>query len=162
MADKDKALDILAKFGFFQGQRAGRELWFDKPVDVQNEDISNFSNDVLWLMGFINRQQAEIDILKSELNDCERKNYDLENRIVYTEATIAKVRAESIKEFADRLKKEITRALDSNCKTRAKRREKPDYMSDPLIDVINGKIDALTGMQFCIKRVEKEMVGDTK
>lgn len=52
----------------------------------------------------INRQQAEIDILKSELNDCERKNYDLENRIVYTEATIVKIRAEAIEEFARKLK----------------------------------------------------------
>ena len=54
-----KANDILSKFDLFGGQRAGRELWFDKPVDAQNEDIENFSKDVAFLKDFINRQQAE-------------------------------------------------------------------------------------------------------
>ena len=52
----------------------------------------------------INRQQAEIEILKTELNDCEIKNYDLENRTVYAEAIIAKVEDYAIKEFAEKLK----------------------------------------------------------
>ena len=32
-----KAWDILAKLDFFGGQRAGRELWNEKPVDVQKD-----------------------------------------------------------------------------------------------------------------------------
>ena len=62
-----KAWDILAKFDFFGGQRAGRELWNKKPVDVQNEDIENFSKDVAFLKDFINRQNAEIEKLNVEL-----------------------------------------------------------------------------------------------
>lgn len=42
----DRAIEILDKMEFFQGQRAGRELWADKPTEVQNEDISNFCRDL--------------------------------------------------------------------------------------------------------------------
>lgn len=31
---------------FFYGQRAGRELWAEKPTEVQNEDIANFCRDL--------------------------------------------------------------------------------------------------------------------
>lgn len=41
-----KCLEILDKFQFFQGQRAGRELWNDKPAKIQNEDIKNFNKDI--------------------------------------------------------------------------------------------------------------------
>ena len=41
-----KCLELLDKFQFFQGQRAGRELWNDKPVEIQNEDIKNFNKDI--------------------------------------------------------------------------------------------------------------------
>lgn len=42
----DQAIEILDKWEFFYGQRAGRELWADKPTDVQNEDIANFCRDL--------------------------------------------------------------------------------------------------------------------
>ena len=42
MITKEQAIDILEKFDFFQGQRAGRELWNDKPKDVQDKDIAIF------------------------------------------------------------------------------------------------------------------------
>ena len=41
-----KCLEILDKFQFFQGQRAGRELWNDKPTEIQDEDIKNFNKDI--------------------------------------------------------------------------------------------------------------------
>ena len=43
------SLDILNKLQFFQGQRAGRELWNNKPEDVQNKDIENFYKDLDFL-----------------------------------------------------------------------------------------------------------------
>ena len=66
MKDTDiiKAFDILDKFEFFDGQRAGRELWFDKPTEIQNKDIENFSKDIAFLKDFIKHQQAEIERLK--------------------------------------------------------------------------------------------------
>ena len=42
----ERAIDILDKWEFFYGQRAGRELWADKPTAVQNEDIANFCRDL--------------------------------------------------------------------------------------------------------------------
>lgn len=53
-----KANDILDKFDFFN-QRAGRELWSDKPKYVQDKDIEAFTSDVMFLKDFINCQQAE-------------------------------------------------------------------------------------------------------
>ena len=44
--DKEKVLDILAKWDFFFGQRAGRELWSGKPKHIQDKDISDFNRDI--------------------------------------------------------------------------------------------------------------------
>ena len=40
MPDMEKVIDGLEMLRFFN-QRAGRELWTDKPHDVQEQDISN-------------------------------------------------------------------------------------------------------------------------
>lgn len=42
----EQAKDILSKWEFFYGQRAGRELWADKPKEVQDQDIADFNRDV--------------------------------------------------------------------------------------------------------------------
>lgn len=34
----DRAIEILDKWEFFYGQRAGRELWADKPVDCGGQE----------------------------------------------------------------------------------------------------------------------------
>ena len=41
-----EVLEILSKWDFFYGQRAGRELWADKPRDVQDQDIADFNRDM--------------------------------------------------------------------------------------------------------------------
>ncbi len=51
---KKTILDILEKWQFFLGQRAGRELWFSKPKDVQDEDIANFNRDIKSVIEYIN------------------------------------------------------------------------------------------------------------
>jgi hypothetical protein len=56
MTEYDKAIEILDKLDFFYGQRAGRELWAMKPVDVQNEDIKSFVRDITFLKEFINKE----------------------------------------------------------------------------------------------------------
>lgn len=53
MVTKEQALEILEKFDFFQGQRAGRELWSEKPFDVQEQDLAGFSRDVALLKEYI-------------------------------------------------------------------------------------------------------------
>ncbi len=52
------ALEVLDKLSFFGGQRVGRELWNDKPREVQDEDIASFNRDVEWLRDFICRMDA--------------------------------------------------------------------------------------------------------
>lgn len=58
MQELEKAIEILDKLSFFGGQRAGRELWNDKPRKVQDEDIASFNRDVEWLRDFICRMDA--------------------------------------------------------------------------------------------------------
>ena len=50
----DEVMDILDKWGFILGQRAGRELWIDKPIKVQEEDLANFNRDLETVRSFIN------------------------------------------------------------------------------------------------------------
>ena len=52
------ANEVLDKLQFFGGQRAGRELWNDKPRKVQDEDIANFNRDIEYLIDFICRMDA--------------------------------------------------------------------------------------------------------
>ena len=121
-----KAWDILAKIDFFGGQRAGRELWSDKPVDVQNEDLKNFSEDVAFIKDFINRQKAEIERLQKiivgfmdEVGTWSNK-YDVDISNIHKLPLLAKedwnirhkIKSEAIKEFAERLK-DIFPALDA-------------------------------------------------
>ena len=107
MNDKDiiKAFDILEKFDFFYGQRAGRELWNKKPVDVQDKDIKTFSNDVAFLKDFIKRQQAEIERLKKDIGKdftCFVGDPHKVDNCPYLEQEET-ARAEAIKEFWERL-----------------------------------------------------------
>ena len=51
--NREQAIEILERFEFFQGQRAGRELWCTKPFEVQEQDIANFSRDVGLLKNYI-------------------------------------------------------------------------------------------------------------
>ena len=53
------ALEVLDKLSFFGGQRAGRELWNDKPREVQDEDIASFNRDIEYLR----------DIIRKHMND---------------------------------------------------------------------------------------------
>ena len=57
--DFRRTIEVLDKLSFFGGQRAGRELWNDKPRDVQDEDIANFNRDIEYLR----------DIIRKHMND---------------------------------------------------------------------------------------------
>ena len=53
------ALEVLDKLSFFGRQRAGRELWNDKPREVQDEDIASFNRDIEYLK----------DVIRKHMND---------------------------------------------------------------------------------------------
>ena len=55
MKEIEKTIEILDKLSFFGGQRAGRELWSDKPREVQDEDIAKFNRDIEYLRGVIRK-----------------------------------------------------------------------------------------------------------
>lgn len=59
MEELTKAMEILDKFSFFGGQRAGRELWNDKPREVQDEDIATFNRDIEYLRGVIRKHMND-------------------------------------------------------------------------------------------------------
>lgn len=55
MQELEKAIEILNKLSFFGGQRAGRELWNEKPRKIQDEDIASFNRDIEYLKGIIRK-----------------------------------------------------------------------------------------------------------
>jgi hypothetical protein len=57
MITKQQAIEIVNKFEFFQGQRAGRELWSDKSFEAQEEDLKNFVRDCKLLLDYINNTE---------------------------------------------------------------------------------------------------------
>ncbi|MBS5399455.1 MAG: hypothetical protein KHY08_10175 [Lachnospiraceae bacterium] len=59
MKEIEKAIEILDKLSFFGGQRAGRELWNDKPREVQDEDIATFNRDIEYLRDFISKHMND-------------------------------------------------------------------------------------------------------
>lgn len=60
------ALEVLDKLSFFGGQRAGRELWNDKPREVQDEDIASFNRDIEYLKDIIRKHMNDGWIPESE------------------------------------------------------------------------------------------------
>lgn len=49
-----EVLEILSKWDFFYGQRAGRELWADKPKKVQDQDVADFNRDMETVKNWVN------------------------------------------------------------------------------------------------------------
>ena len=115
MSDNEiiKANDILDKFDFFN-QRVGRELWSDKPKDIQDKDIEIFSNNVKFLKDFINRLQADKEALiagqetlQKALAEKNKEIQGLRNTVVYDISNFAseydsKIKAEVIKECIEK------------------------------------------------------------
>ena len=52
--------ELLDKMQFFGGQRAGRELWADKPYEVQERDIEAFNRDIDTLRDIIRQLEAQV------------------------------------------------------------------------------------------------------
>ena len=66
MITKRKALELLDKLQFFGGQRAGRELWNEKPTEVQEKDIASFNYDVEVLKEYVRAQSGGLSIKYNE------------------------------------------------------------------------------------------------
>lgn len=64
--NREEVLDILDKMEFFGGQRAGRELWNDKPKEVQDKDIDNFNRDIQKIRDYITAFNVEAVVKEVE------------------------------------------------------------------------------------------------
>jgi hypothetical protein len=117
--DVMRAFDILDKMDFFQGQRAGRELWFEKPFEVQEQDIADFSQGISTVkkviedsLALLREKDAEIERLTINMNayGLTAKNLaqEFEDYRADVQMEIAEARAEAITEFEERLEKSIT------------------------------------------------------
>lgn len=136
MNDNDirKALDICAKLDFFGGQRAGRELWFQKPVEVQEADITQFVKDVAFLRRIIRSQMAENEELKAYNENLLSANVAMSCGLL-DEIKMAKT--EAIREFAWMLKAGIHEDIQSGC-------DCADYLTDDLPDIIDSLAKEMT------------------
>ena len=65
----NEVLEILDKMEMFQGQRAGRELWADKPTEVQEEDLANFTRDIGMIRKYIESQSNVLQRILDRLKD---------------------------------------------------------------------------------------------
>ena len=100
-------------------------------------------------LSLINRQKAEIKKLRYNLEAV------LDERADHSEA---------IKEFADKVCDEITDAIINNGKVINERIEKHNVnrLEDSFCCMCDGKIRALGGIEYFIKNLLKEMVGDNQ
>ena len=118
MKDKEKqekVFDILNKFEFFQGQRAGRELWNDKPKEAQDKDISDFIKDINYIRSYLqdsvvlSREEYEkVDkeiINKSTYDTIWKAGYNAYEKTIGE--CVAEARKETAEKFAEMLKEEL-------------------------------------------------------
>jgi chromosome segregation ATPase len=147
--NREQAMDILDKMDFFQGQRAGRELWNDKPLDVQEQDIANFSRDVNLLKNYIkelteeNKAWQEQSISQKEKAD--KAYYDLACEVEDLRAENERLRAENevletnVKDLRGR-NNGLQRANESLAKD-------CDILEDELNECVQIKADTVRKMQ---------------
>lgn len=69
-----EVLEILDKMEMFQGQRAGRELWSDKPTEVQEQDLTNFNRDIGTIRKYIESQNNVLQRIVERLNGKKRSD----------------------------------------------------------------------------------------
>lgn len=92
MKDKEtqnNVFDILDKMEFFQGQIAGRELWNDKPKEVQDKDIADFIKDINYIRSYLqdsvvlSREEYEkLKRIEAEKDRLYEIKLDLENQLI--------------------------------------------------------------------------------
>ena len=73
--NREKIIDGLEMLRFFN-QRAGRELWIDKPHDVQEQDISNADRIYVSTISLLKEQRERINELEEKLRLLEYGDLD--------------------------------------------------------------------------------------
>lgn len=82
----EEIMDILDKWEFLLGQRAGRDLWADKPTAVQDKDLADFNRDLEKVSSFImkNNIQNRINYIDTAFKEQSggRKIMDNKDKII--------------------------------------------------------------------------------
>lgn len=118
MKDKEKQIkvfDILDKIEFFQGQRAGRELWNDKPKEVQDKDISDFIKDINYIRSYL--QDSVV---------LSREEYERITKELVTEQRATEI----AKEYFEKMRKETAEKLLNDFKLWAREYQYKDTVVD--------------------------------
>jgi hypothetical protein len=166
MTDKEiiKALELCGKDPFycvncpFYKNHFCREELREKSLDLINRQQAEKDE----LFGKNEQLKAEIERLQREL---ETKN-GLVLEIFENKSAFERVaRVKAIKEFADEIHEEVRKALDNNYTVRNQRIErnladKRAETCDDVVHYVEGKIDALRGIDGFVCDYVKEMVGE--
>lgn len=182
----EQVIDILDKMDFFQGQRAGRELWNDKPFEVQEQDITNFSRDISSIKEYINSQEQKIKELENRLKECENgykgtnfldrcKLHDAEEKVRKLTEENERLRVENkllesqYESMYDSVESTL-RAEIADCGTPCKWcegkikadtvRKMQERLKEYLDDFYNSGEDALLDVSDLIDQIAKEMLED--
>ena len=152
MKDKEtqnNVFDILDKMEFFQGQRAGRELWNDKPKEVQDKDIADFIKDINYIRSYL---QDSVVLSREEQ---ERILTATEKRIEGLKKQISQTRKETAKEFAEKLKNKLFEFFQDNEELDGKISVGPLYVDVIGVEAKDGTIISLGLIDRLLKDYEK-------
>ena len=89
MIDFDKIIDGIEMIEFFN-QRVGRELWFDKPKEIQEEDLKKeneilkAAKEALLICSYV--EEEELTAAERRLKDAQRE-YDIKSIVFYDRDT---------------------------------------------------------------------------
>lgn len=110
-----KVFNILDKMEFFQGQRAGRELWNDKPKEVQDKDISDFIKDINYIRSYLqdsvvlSREEYNLLINIKKFFETADSEISAGNLLVY----LKEFKEEERKETAEKIFNDIIQVLET-------------------------------------------------
>ena len=118
MKDKEtqiKVFDILDKIEFLQGQRAGRELWNNKPKEIQDKDISDFIKDINYIRSYL--QDSVV---------LSREEYERITKELVTEQRATEI----AKEYFEKMRKETAEKILKDFKLWAREYQNKDTIID--------------------------------
>ena len=107
MKDKEKQIkvfDILDKMEFFQGQRAGRELWNNKPKEIQDKDISDFIKDINYIRSYL---QDSVVLSREEYERITKELVTEQRATEIAKEYFEKIRKEIAEKFYDKVNENI-------------------------------------------------------
>ncbi len=113
MKDKEtqnNVFDILDKMEFFQGQRAGRELWSNKPKEVQDKDIADFIKDINYIRSYLQNSvvlsREEYEDYKKHVDNCVEEYHrgQHEAEVYYKNIQIPRERKETAEKIYTKIK----------------------------------------------------------